>query len=261
MTRQTRHPLELRPLANFRDLGGIPVEGGRIAPRLIGRADDLSFIDEDGARTLVEAGTSLILDLRSPQETEYTGRGPLGGRAITYLHQPLTNDTAMPGADVLADVWKGRAEDPRTAELLGHWYVTLVEAHGTSLRIGLEAIADTPGAAVFHCVAGKDRTGIFAASLLSLLGAHDEAIIADYARTNAAMPQVLRRISQFAEIALVGRMATIPADSVLLRAPELAMRTMLKVFHERYGGLNSQLREAGVDGELVSSLRRRMIIR
>lgn len=251
MTSPTRPPLALRPLANFRDLGGIPVGGGKIAPRLIGRADDLSFIDADGARTLVAAGSRLILDLRSQQETEHSGRGPLGDLDITYLHQPLADALAMP--EPPEGLW--------TAELLGHWYVTLVEEHGTSIRIGLEAIADTPGAAVFHCVAGKDRTGVFAASLLSLLGAGDEAIIADYVRSNAAMPQVLRRISQFAEIALAGRQASVPADSVLLRAPALAMHTMLQVFHERYGGLNSQLREAGVDGELVSSLRRRMISR
>ncbi|RSZ63812.1 tyrosine-protein phosphatase [Corynebacterium hylobatis] len=261
MFRTTRPPLRLRPLANFRDLGGIPVSDGLVTPGLLGRGDDLSFIDENGARALSEAGTSLIVDLRSLPETAYTGRGPLGDMDITYLHQPLTDDTSMPGATALAEIAHQLPGDPRAAELMGHWYVSLVEGYGAGIRGGLESIADAPGPAVFHCVAGKDRTGVFAACLLSLLGADDEAIIADYVRTNAAMPQVLDRISQLAEIAVGGHAAALPLDSVLLSAPETAMRTMLQVLHERYGGLNSQLREAGVDGELVSALRERLITR
>lgn len=261
MFRTTRPALQLRPLANFRDLGGTPVQDGLVTPGLIGRSDDLSFIDEAGARALTEAGTSLILDLRSLPETAYAGRGPLGDTDVTYLHQPLTDDTAMPGADVLTDVVNRRPGDPGAAELMGHWYVSLVETHGAGIRGGLEAIADTPGPAVFHCVAGKDRTGVFAACLLSLLGADDEAIIADYVRTNTVMPQVIARISQLTEIAVGGQAATVPADSVLLSAPEAAMRTMLQVCHERYGGLNSQLRETGVDGELVLALRGKLITR
>lgn len=261
MFRTTRPPLRLRPLANFRDLGDIPVPGGRTTPGLIGRGDDFSFIDEQGARALSEAGTSLIVDLRSLQEAAYTGRGPLGDTDITYLHQPLTDDPGIPGSAALAELIGQHPDDPATPELMGHWYVSLVETHGAGIRGGLEAIADTPGPAVFHCVAGKDRTGVFAACLLSLLGADDAAIVTDYVRTNAVMPQVLDRISQLAEVAVGGHAATVPLDSVLLSAPESAMRTMLRVLHERYGGLNSQLREAGVDGELVSSLRRRMIIR
>lgn len=261
MFRTPRPVLQLRPLANFRDLGGTPVQDGLVTPGLLSRGDDLSFIDEAGARALTEAGTSLILDLRSLPETAYTGRGPLGDTDITYLHQPLTDDTAMPGAAVLTDVINRRPGDPGAAELMGHWYVSLVETHGAGIRGGLEAIADTPGPAVFHCVAGKDRTGVFAACLLSLLGADDEAIVADYVRTNAVMPQVIDRISQLAEIAVGGHAAAVPLDSVLLSAPASAMRTMLQVCHERYGGLNSQLRETGVDGELVSALRGKLITR
>lgn len=167
MTDVTKNTLELRPLVNFRDLGGLPVIGGHVKPHLVARADDLSFIDEEGARAIIDCGANLILDLRSSQEATHTGRGPLRASDVTYLHQPLTDNVAMRGAGIFENIVSGNIDPAQSAELMGQWYASLVETQGENIRIGLQAIADNDGATIFHCVAGKDRTGIFAASLLS----------------------------------------------------------------------------------------------
>lgn len=114
-----KNALELIPLANFRNLGGIPVRGGYIKPGLIARADDLSFIDEAGARSITDRGTNLILDLRSAQEANCTGRGPLGSTDLTYLHQPLVDEIAMPGLQMLEDILYANTSQTQPAELIG----------------------------------------------------------------------------------------------------------------------------------------------
>src|SRR5690606_23406439 len=91
----------------------------------------------------------------------------------------------------------GNSIDPKnpvlTHETMGHMYVGMIERGSAQLVTALNVIAYAPGTTAFHCTAGRDRTGVLAALLLTTLGASDDDIITDYAKTGPNMPGIMSR--------------------------------------------------------------------
>ncbi|MCQ1953972.1 MULTISPECIES: tyrosine-protein phosphatase [Arthrobacter] len=238
------------PLANLRDLGGIPVDGGKIRTGLVLRADDVATTTAEQVAELVEAGLRTIIDLRSAGEAERTGRGPSADHPVQYLALPLTD--AMDAPPELAGQL---LQSVRSPEQVGQWYAKIFVSQKEVLVRGLQAVADSPGAVLFHCAAGKDRTGLFAAALLVVLGAEPEAVVEDYARTQARLPEVYRRMG----LTELSGGYDIPADHPVLAAHPAAMRSMLATLDSRAGGAAAVLRSGGLSSELVGRLRRKLV--
>ncbi len=256
MTDTAPAPGLLSPLTNFRDLGGIALPEGRVRPGVVWRADDISRIDETGAQRLLDQGLGLILDLRSSEEAEHTGRGPFGALSVDYEHLPMTEGATVPGASLADAVLQMLAADPEGG--MGAWYATTAVAQAKTILRGFERIALTEGATVFHCTAGKDRTGIFAASLLLTLGASEADVVTDYARTNDNLDALLARIASGG-----GAIAQITSDrvpSAVRGAPAGNMRSMFRVLNTEHGGLLQVLTDAGLDRDLTERLRARMVL-
>ncbi|MEQ6900358.1 tyrosine-protein phosphatase [Nocardioides sp. YIM 152588] len=242
------------PLANLRDLGGIPVDGGRVRTGVLLRSDDVALIDADGAEALVAEGLSLILDLRSGDELAATGRGVLEAHPVEHRHLPLMGDVTQPAADVRAlfvDV-----ADPLAA--MGEMYAGMLRTRAEQFVLGLTAIADGTGGALFHCAAGKDRTGVFAATVLSLLGAAEEDIVADYARTTEALEGIMARMNRDHPAGgAADAWKDVPA--VLMTADPGTMRAMLATIAEEFGSIRALLDAAGYDDALHARLRERLV--
>jgi protein-tyrosine phosphatase len=237
-------------LVNLRDLGGTPiVGGGRIKRGLLLRSDDASTIDDAQAAELVGGGLTTVIDLRSPEEADYTGRGVLGAYPVDYHALPLTRHDAAPTV-LAAAIAGGRPED------LGRWYADLFVHRAASLVAGLITVARAPGAVLFHCAAGKDRTGIFAAAVLSALGAHEDAIITDYALSDALMPDVLARLSSLKPAT---PHSTVELNDVILTAPAAAMDTMLRTLDQEHGGTRAVLRYAGLQPSVVLAMAEKLV--
>jgi protein tyrosine/serine phosphatase len=238
-------------LANFRELGGIAVTGGRVPEGLLFRADDLATIDDQEAQRVQSHNISLIIDLRSPDEAAITGRGPLANTEIRYSNLPFLGQASAPH-QIMADA----AEAGFTARLMGIWYERLLSDAAELVAQAIKLIAETEGPVVFHCAAGKDRTGLLAASLLSLLGASDEDIVADYTRTQAAMPGVLARLR--------ANQPTLDTDQLLkagamLRADAEAMEVFLQLVAESGLSIETRLKNAGLNDETIQQLRDKLI--
>ena len=244
------------PLANLRDLGGIPVTDGAVRPGLVLRSDDVCTVDEASARALVDDGLRLIIDLRTPEELARTGRGPLAAHAdVRHLHLPLMSEMTGGTADLMKSL--AVADDP-VAEF-GRWYAASVRGTGHLLVRGLSAIAEADGAALFHCAAGKDRTGQFAAALLSVLGASDDAIVADYVRTDDVREALMARLAGIMQ-PFIGDLDRyrdrIPP--ALNGAEAGTMRTMLADLGGT-AGLAGLLREAGLAPKTEARLHERLV--
>jgi protein-tyrosine phosphatase len=243
----------IEPLANLRDLGGLAVDSGTIRHRELWRSDDLSLSAEPELMWLFDQGLRVVLDFRSPTERQRTP-------VVDHEVSPLTHH-ALSFFDMEADpeALVARLAEITTAEAMGRWYATLALEAAAVIVAGLETVAAADGAVLFHCSAGKDRTGIFAAAVLKVLGCADEIVIEDYARTDANIVAVLDRLARASDQDRERLGDTVDLDSPLLRAPAAAMATMLRQLDEHHGGFDALLRGRGLTDGTVERLRTRLI--
>jgi protein tyrosine/serine phosphatase len=225
---------------NFRDLGGYRAADGRTVRwgRLF-RADDLCRLGDDDLARLGALGIRTVIDLRRPEEITRSGRVPAG--EYTYLHAHVEH----------AD-WRS-AEFTTPADrndYLVERYMEMAEMGGTALGRALRTIAD-PAAApvVFHCIAGKDRTGLVAAFTLHLLGVGDDDIAADYALSEAAEE------GNFDWYAARYPDVTDRRWEKYTVTPRDAMLEFLGAVRERWGSVEAYLRSIGVTPEHAVAMR------
>ncbi|GGM72197.1 tyrosine-protein phosphatase [Dactylosporangium sucinum] len=237
--RRRRFDGGLEGLVNFRDLGGLPADGGAVRPGVLFRSDSLAYATRADARRLVDdVGLATVIDLRGEHEVTYLGRGPFARLGVGYYPAPI--------ADVSG------AED-----LVGH-YLAILDEKGDVLAGTVRVLAGKDALpAVFHCEAGCDRTGVLAAVVLGLLGVPEEVIAADYAATAAAMPTIHERVRVvFDRLGLPPR-----PPSVLVWEPEAAlMASLLDLVRERWGGMEGWAREQGLRDADLTALRAALIV-
>ena len=181
-------------LKNLRDMGGIPLEGGRVVRRgLFLRSDSLTNISEQDCRTLAEdLHLGCIIDLRSDLEVQEMPDVQIPG--VEYRHIPMFRDsmigiTQETGANIshyIKRTWNRKAiraivpvMENVYSIIMGSEYIVEKVSEAMHLIISNALQGRTT---LFHCSQGKDRTGIIAAFILSILGATHEEILSDYVR-------------------------------------------------------------------------------
>ena len=230
---------------NFRDLGGYPADGGRVRWRRLFRADGLHALTPGGVATLRDAiGLGDIIDLRSTAELELDGRGLLAETAIRFHHLPLFDGD------------RGRRAPPIGANLADLYFGMLDVAREPLARV-VTTLARTDAPAVFHCAAGKDRTGVVSALLLSLLGVRDEIIVADYAATRESLDAIVERL--MASDGYRGMFEELPPDT--LHADPETMESLLERVRERFGSMLGYARGIGISDADVARLRALLVER
>ncbi len=170
---------------NLRDLGGITCADGRpLRARRLLRSGELSRLSAAGAQRLAALHLTRIIDLRSPAER---WRAPTTAAALAEVPRWEGGEVA-PEIDPRTVVGRCFASPRRTVGVMCDLYRRLPFAQAGALATLVQAAA-AGGPVLFHCSAGKDRTGVAAALLLALLGAGREAIAADYAASREALAQ------------------------------------------------------------------------
>lgn len=235
---------------NIRELGGYPTRTGTPTQRgALLRADDLCRLTDTGQAALLAYGVRTIIDLRSLNETSraqhpFAPGAPRAG-TLTYVNLPLLDDTDHAG---MAELDSADSVIMLNRVMLDRW----------PTRIGaiLRAIARAePGGVLFHCYAGKDRTGLIAAFALTLADVAEAVVIEDYAASDRYLQP------------LYARMLTYHADNPqqqaqlqsILNTPPAGMAATLAHLAERYGGVGGYLAHAGVSAEDQARIRTRLI--
>jgi hypothetical protein len=246
--------LDLAPV-NLRDLGGLPVDGGVTRTGVLLRSDDVSVMPAAFARQMIDDGVRSVIDLRSPEEALLTGRGPLTLPGVNYHHLALTASVSMP-EDISRELMSASA----TPALVGEWYAGLVEAQARQLALGVTLVAMGEGATVFHCAAGKDRTGVFAAVVLSLMGASADTISADYAVTATRLPRLYPRLRAILrQLIPETQLAAGQNQGAMMGAHAASMDAMQRVLVARHGNVAEPVRRAGLSDAVVEQLRNRLV--
>jgi protein tyrosine/serine phosphatase len=246
---------------NVRDLGGLPVTtGGQTRSGVLLRSDTLQHASAaDVSRLRDDFGLRTILDLRTPEETAREGRGPFDTEPIAYHHlsflrtrwiTPAQAAAAQEAAQTLVRVnsSEGRVEH----------YLDYLRLAGDSVAAAVRLIADeASGPTLFHCAAGKDRTGVLAAVVLSIVGVEREPIIDDYLATNERIHLIEARLAQLPSYESGIRTR---ADAEQLRVRREVMAGLLDRFEELWGGAAGWALSAGVPEESLAALRKRLVV-
>lgn len=177
---------------NARDLGGLPtVTGGPTRYGRLIRSADTRFVTASGWEQARDAGIGAVIDLRNPDEVE-PGSRPAATRAAGTFAVPATRAVAarpagiqsllMPLDDV-EDIGLWRRLNGEGLNGTPLYYRPFLDAKPERIAAALTAIARMPGGVIFHCGAGRDRTGLISLLLLALADVTPEAIVADYELT------------------------------------------------------------------------------
>ena len=246
MTAERVRRVELDGPANFRDLGGYPAGTRYLRRGRVFRSDSLSHMsDADVRRVVDELGVATVVDLRAGHEVETYGHGPLGSAGVVVHHMPIADETRPDRVERPPD-----APDPASLTL-DAIYLIMLDRYADRFVGVLRMLADeTKHPIVFHCAAGKDRTGLVAALLLSLLRVDDETIAADYALTSEHIEELLERHRARAEAG-----SPVEVRDAFFAAEVAVMRSLLVEMRNRYGSAEAYLESHGLEPEAVSALR------
>jgi protein-tyrosine phosphatase len=209
----TERDLHWDGCTNARDLGGLPTADGRVTRRgALVRSDAVDGLGADGWAALRAHGVRTIIDLRNEDERAESAGG------VETVHFPLD------GLDEDPDFWADWANGPQFGTPL--YYAPFLERFPERLEQVLDVIERAePGGVLFHCVGGRDRTGLVAIVLLAIAGVPPDLIAADYVRGaelahtyNPALDEFLAEQGTSARELVIELVGSIDLDRAALRA-------------------------------------------
>ena len=252
--------IDLQGAVNVRDVGGLPTENGgeTIRGRLL-RADNLQELTPADIAILVgDIGVTTVVDLRSSHERAAEGPAPLDAvNSVRHVHHPVLPELAA-ATDVVAAALLTRADQDRSrypADPAAGHYLGYLEDRPDQVTAALRTIAQSPGPALVHCAAGKDRTGVVVALALSAASVSRAAIVADYAATGERVEAILGRLRSSRTYAadLDGKPA------IVHQARPETMTAFLEQLDARHGGVAQWLADHDFSAADLRLLRARLL--
>ncbi len=226
---------------NFRDVGGLPAGPGRTRAGVLFRSGNLARLDGDGRAALAGLGLRRIIDLRDDDEV----------RTAPSLTEHLSAETVRVPL-FLGSVVSFFEEDVSLDEL----YRRILDESATAVADVVRGIV-TDQPVLVHCTVGKDRTGVTVALTLAAAGVDEDAVVADYARTETLLPA--RRNREIVAWLRSRHPESRHAEDLATRSPAPVMRAALARLAADFGSPADYLRAHGItDAELVE-LRRVLV--
>ena len=229
---------------NFRDVGGYATTSGRrVKWGQVYRSDSLHHLTEADGPRLAKIGIVTALDFRAHDELDRIGIGRLGDLDIKHVHVPTVDQ-------VLHTV---RPPDAVVPGSVAEIYLRMLEMGARAYAAAMRTLTEPDALpAVYFCMAGKDRTGVFSAFLLGLLGVGDLDIVADYVLTHEVVEQIHER----------GRAERSDRDEIwkdlpddLLGAHAPSMEGLIAGVHAKYGSWIGYADSIGIEEDVILQLR------
>lgn len=264
-----RIPLE--GVHNTRDLGGYRADGGRsIKPHSLIRSGELYTLTEKDKNLLInEYELKTVVDFRTEAERHEKPDPVMEG--VRYIVNPILEETAI-------GITREKETDNNVASMVLSQMQGGDEA-GIAYMEGLYAgllnndfckkqyasffhilLHQEQGAVLWHCTAGKDRAGLGAALLLSLLGVPREQVIVDYMKVNEfAAGEIDRMVQSVLETS--GDLRLAEKVRILFSVQESYIRTVFRIIEESYGTVERYLtEELGLNKDTADTLKNKYLI-
>lgn len=236
--------LQLEVSYNVRHLGGYRTRAGHTTNDSVIRSAGLHRLTAAGVASLADAGVRTVVDLRSGAEREAAPTPDMAAFGIANIPAPVFEQDASPAG-------LSSEEFPGFAAVYERMLVQGTGAYHTLFSI----LAAADGRVLFHCAAGKDRTGIAAALLLELVDVPDETIVDDYTRSAGLLAPLLKEwLPSMKERGVSEDRAKKLMES---RAPD--MSATLRHVRQHYGSSEGYLRGIGISPDEISALRARYV--
>jgi protein-tyrosine phosphatase len=261
--------IDLDGAANVRDLGGLPTADGHVIQRdrLI-RADNLQGLSANDVRVLVDDHhVRAVADLRTGVEVTSEGPGPMTVEpSVVIKHYSLfpeaghnTDVAALDDDGPVVLPWQnlqpdssGSKEPPKSA---ADFYLRYLLDRPDSVIDTLRLVAQTDGATVVHCAAGKDRTGVVVAVALAEVGVRRPDIVEDYAMSAERINQIFGRLRASETYA-----DDLAEESIDKHAPrDTTMQQLLEAIDSVHGGVPAWLRKHGWTEDDAAALRKHLL--
>jgi len=262
-----RRHLAVEGATNVRDIGGYATYDGRaVRWKTILRADEISNLPASSRRALVDYGVRSVIDLRRTSQLEQNPNVFATLSEVRYFHHDFSGD------DTLGELAERSAEAKRLVELehssegadkKAASYCLRLETRGAYIQDALSTLS-TPGVlpALYHCVAGKDRTGVLTALVLEIVGVTRETVVADYAlsayyRWHGSLDE--RGVSEPYKNAPPESFDSSGYDLFVQESPAETISSVLKYLDDRYGGAKRYALGIGVTADEIEYLRRELV--
>ncbi len=195
------------------------------------RSDHVGHLNADGREALLQYGIGLVIDLRTPAELQRSPNPFAGAAGIRYLNAPIVDDATMQALGDAPDMF-GR-------------YLMMLDRRPAAFAAVFQAIADSERPVLFHCFAGKDRTGLVAAMLLALNGVGADDIAADFGETDRSLAL---KYEQWLAEAAPERRSELRDE---LCCPPERIHGVLDHLRRRWGGVADYLEAAGMPAAAI----------
>lgn len=251
--------LTLRGIHNFRDYGGYAARAGQLRPGMLWRSGQHGQASADDLDSVHALGIVTVVDLRGDSERAANPCLRHQDFAGDVLFHP--GETATASGRAVHEEWAAQVKSTEQARgAMARLYRELPfrEALAGSYRLYFRALAERDGPSLLHCVAGKDRTGLGAALLHTLLGVHPDDAMADYLLTNTAGNQQERIAALRAHLG--GDAMNEDALRVLMSVEPQFLDAALAEITERHGSVQGYAEAVlGVDAAMIAAIEARLV--
>jgi protein-tyrosine phosphatase len=263
-----RH-IALEGTPNFRDLGGYETTDGRsVRWGVLYRSGVLSNLTAQDFSQLGQLGVRVVCDFRTDQENATAPEVWVPGASVEHIHLPIGPDSNKDWAQTMEEHLGKNPTPEQLKSYLIHIYSDFAFTQASEYRKLFAELKEGPLPLLYHCTAGKDRTGVFSAFVLLTLGVPQKTVLADYELTNTYL---LDAMSSQASHKLLA--SSTPSNSplsnltpdqqrVLMAADPDYLEAMLSQIEAKYGSfVNYRRTELGVSDTDVELLRTRLLER
>jgi protein-tyrosine phosphatase len=218
---------------NTRDLGGYSIDCGRItAYKVFLRSDVPIQVSDDDIELLLSNNITTIVDLRSDDETQSKPCVLKNDKNFEYYHCKIYGDGYL----------------PESIEEVPISYFKMVDEQKTILN-AMRVFAKAKGGVLYHCTAGKDRTGVISALLLLLVDVSKTDILADYQISRVYLDSMLQQFCK----------SNKNVDINVITPKVEYMEKFLDMFQQRYNSVEEYFSQIGLSGSEIMGLKKKLI--